>query len=65
MRKLTVFISGMHCASCAVNIEEVLKKTKGVLSASINFASQKATITYDPEIITKHEIEKNHFRFGI
>lgn len=44
MKKITIPILGMHCASCAINIEKSLKKLKGVKSASVNFATQKAYI---------------------
>ncbi|HEX9664454.1 MAG TPA: heavy metal translocating P-type ATPase, partial [Patescibacteria group bacterium] len=40
-------ISGMHCASCALTIEGNLQKTKGVKSANVNFATQKATVEFD------------------
>lgn len=39
-------ISGMHCASCAGVIEKELKKLPGVNSASVNYASEKATISH-------------------
>jgi Cu+-exporting ATPase len=42
-------IGGMTCANCAMNIERSLnKKVPGVLSASVNFASEKAAVTYLP-----------------
>lgn len=41
-------IGGMHCASCANIIERQVKKVPGVKSAHVNFASQKASISYDP-----------------
>lgn len=40
-------ISGMHCASCALTIESNLNDLKGVKDASVNFATQKATVEYD------------------
>ena len=40
-------ISGMHCASCALVIENNLKKLPGVTNASVNYATQKATVEYD------------------
>lgn len=40
--KITLNILGMHCASCAVNIENTLRKEKGVESVSVNIASEKA-----------------------
>ncbi|MBI2136758.1 copper-translocating P-type ATPase [Candidatus Woesearchaeota archaeon] len=43
----TLKISGMHCASCAVNIEKNLNKTAGVVKANVNFANEKAYVEYD------------------
>ena len=45
--KMTIPISGMDCASCAMNIERRLKRLKGVESATVNFATSKATVEYD------------------
>jgi len=42
-------LEGMTCASCALRIEKGLKKVPGVKDASVNFATEQATITYDPE----------------
>src|SRR5208283_1252408 len=47
MRKLTIPITGMDCASCAMNIERRLKKLKGIESANVNYATNKATVEYD------------------
>jgi len=49
MEKVALNISGMHCASCAVNIESALKKARGVASAQVNFATEKAYIEFDPQ----------------
>jgi len=43
-QKTILKISGMHCASCAANIEHALKKEKGVNSASVNYANEKAYV---------------------
>lgn len=51
-------ISGMHCASCAANIERALKKRPGVYKANINYASEKANVEYDPSVIKRGEIGK-------
>lgn len=42
----------MSCASCAIRVDKTLKKQEGVLDSSVNFASETATIQYDPEQIT-------------
>ncbi len=50
-------IKGMHCASCVNIVEKALKKVDGVASASVNIASEKATISYDPSKVTDEIIE--------
>ncbi|MEW6036612.1 MAG: copper-translocating P-type ATPase [Candidatus Micrarchaeota archaeon] len=47
MMKMTIPVSGMHCASCALNIERRLKKLDGVRSANVNYATSRATVEYD------------------
>jgi Cu+-exporting ATPase len=45
-----VSIRGMTCASCAVRVERKLNKLDGV-SASVNFATETATVDYDPSSV--------------
>lgn len=40
-------ITGMHCASCALVIEDVLKKIPGINSASVNFATENLYVEFD------------------
>src|SRR5215471_20993263 len=47
--RATLALEGMTCASCAMRIEKGLKKVPGVKDASVNFATEQATVTYDPE----------------
>jgi len=42
-------IQNIRCASCVLSIEDELKATPGVLNASVNVATQEATIEYLPE----------------
>src|SRR3989344_3658753 len=46
-KKLSLRITGMHCASCAMLIERSLKKKPGVLKAIVNYGTEKATIEFD------------------
>lgn len=39
-------IDGMSCAACVARVEKVLNKVPGVLQANVNFATEKATVTY-------------------
>ena len=41
-------VEGMTCASCAARIERGLQKLAGVKEASVNLASERASVTYDP-----------------
>ena len=41
-------LEGMTCASCAMRIEKGLKKVPGVKEASVNLATERADVTYDP-----------------
>jgi Cu+-exporting ATPase len=48
-KRIDLPIAGMSCASCASKIEERLSQTEGVKSASVNLASEAATVIYEPE----------------
>jgi copper chaperone CopZ len=56
MSKQVIPIIGMHCASCAVNIERKLKKLPGMQSASVNYASEKALVEYNESECTEETI---------
>lgn len=56
MEKITLSISGMHCASCAGNIEGALKKVTGVKSARVNFALEKAYIEFEPDRLSAQDL---------
>jgi Cu2+-exporting ATPase/Cu+-exporting ATPase len=43
----TYKIKGMHCASCAGIIERTFKKTEGVSSAEVNYATEGAKVSFD------------------
>lgn len=48
---LELSITGMTCANCAATVERTLnKKVPGVLTAGVNFATEKATATYIPGV---------------
>jgi Cu+-exporting ATPase len=46
--RATLTLEGMTCASCAMRIEKGLKKVPGIKDASVNLATEQATVTYDP-----------------
>lgn len=45
-------ITGMHCAGCAANVQRILSRQQGVISASVNIASNSASIVMEPQCET-------------
>ncbi|UCF72083.1 MAG: copper-translocating P-type ATPase [Deltaproteobacteria bacterium] len=48
-RSVTLPVTGMTCANCALNIQRNLKKLKGVKEANVNFATERASVSFDQE----------------
>ncbi|MCJ7827891.1 heavy metal translocating P-type ATPase [Patescibacteria group bacterium] len=48
-RQVILKIQGMHCAACAINIEKAFSDQPGVIKAAVNYASEKASLEYDPK----------------
>ncbi|OAB36688.1 ATPase P [Paenibacillus macquariensis subsp. defensor] len=57
-------ITGMTCAACANRIEKGLNKLEGVTEANVNFAMERATVTYDPNKINVTQMEQNVQKLG-
>ncbi len=53
---LTFRVEGMWCAACARLIEEVLRKTEGILEAQVYFLSDMAQIKYLPGFLSLQDI---------
>lgn len=49
--KVTIPVGGMTCAACARRVEKVIGKLEGIDETSVNFATEKATVTYDPQTV--------------
>jgi Cu+-exporting ATPase len=56
MQKDTLKIHGMHCASCALNIEKELNKHEAISEAQVSYATEKAQFAFDNEKISRDEI---------
>lgn len=59
MKKEDFKIQGMHCASCATNIENLSKTLPGVKSLTANFALQGGTVSFDENITNLVNIGKS------
>ena len=57
LKKETIEIDDMSCASCAQNIEKVLNQAPGILEATVNFASESAVVEYLPAAISRADID--------
>ncbi len=50
-QKVTLPITGMTCANCAMNIERTVKKLNGIKDANVNFAAEQAVVAFDPKLL--------------
>jgi len=50
MKKLKIAISGMHCASCAGNVERSLKKVPGVKTVSVSLMTNKGIVEVEDTV---------------
>jgi len=50
LERCDLAVTGMTCASCAARIESSLGGLPGVAAATVNFATNRATVSYDPEV---------------
>lgn len=58
LKEAVLPITGMTCASCAIRIEKGLKKVEGVEDANVNFALERTSIKYNPNVVQIDEFKK-------
>lgn len=58
IEKVELLVIGMTCSSCAMNVENALKKVEGVLSVVVNLATRKATVEFNPGLVNVPLLEK-------
>ncbi|AKM81739.1 MAG: hypothetical protein UT13_C0001G0780 [Candidatus Pacebacteria bacterium GW2011_GWF2_38_9] len=51
-------IKGMHCPSCAMNIDFALEEIDGVLSSKTSYAKAQVEIEYDDKKVSKEQLVK-------
>lgn len=62
--KARIHVTGMTCTTCAATIEKGLAQTPGVEKADVSFASEKASIEYDPSKVNLARIAKTISELG-
>lgn len=63
-KKASLQLTGMTCAACANRIEKGLSKMEGVQEANVNFALEKAAVTFDPNVVTVQQMEEKIEKLG-
>jgi copper chaperone CopZ len=59
---VTIPVTGMTCASCVRRVERALSRREGVAGATVNFAAEKATVEYDPEVASPGGFDRSNRR---
>ncbi|WP_281281444.1 heavy metal translocating P-type ATPase [Paenibacillus dokdonensis] len=63
-KQTTLQITGMTCAACANRIEKGLNKMEGVYSANVNFALERASVSYDSDKVKAGDLEATIKKLG-
>jgi P-type Cu+ transporter len=63
-QEVSFAVTGMTCASCVRRIEKALHKVEGVSEASVNLATEKAKVMYDPNIVNLDQLKAAVERAG-
>ena len=58
IKKLSLPVEGMTCAACVGHVENALKGVPGVLEASVNLGTEKASVEFAPAEVTVHQIQE-------
>jgi P-type Cu+ transporter len=56
-KRAEIKISGMHCATCAITVEEALAGVRDVDKAQVNFGTESARVEFDPSKVSLRDIE--------
>lgn len=56
--EITLTVGGMHCATCALTVEDALKSVPGVRDAKVNFALGRALVDYDASVASEAMLKK-------
>ncbi len=63
-KSTTMPLTGMTCANCALRVESSLRTLPGINNATVDFAGEKLTVTFDPSQLSEKEIIASVHRIG-
>jgi Cu+-exporting ATPase len=52
-KQVTLPVTGMTCANCSLTVERNLNRLSGVEGATVNLATERASVTYDPSVVSE------------
>jgi P-type Cu+ transporter len=55
-KRITIPVSGMHCAACQSRVQAALAGTPGVADASVNLLLNQAAVTYDEAVVAPERL---------
>jgi Cu+-exporting ATPase len=64
MQTETLRIGGMTCAACSARVERAIRKLEGIESATVNLATEKATVVFEPRSLRLSSIKEAVERAG-
>jgi Cu+-exporting ATPase len=54
----TIRVKGMHCATCTTAISDALNALEGVSESQVNLATEKASVRFDPTMVSRNDLER-------
>jgi len=64
MKTVEYDVLGMHCVSCSMGIQKLLKKTKGVTEVEVHLTDSKVHVTFDEAEVNDQIIINQVARLG-
>src|SRR5690606_27514996 len=55
-KRASLPITGMTCANCTASVEKGLRRLEGVEDVQVNLALERATITYNPDLLKEQDL---------
>jgi|GEM_PF-718846 len=55
-KQISFKIKGMHCVSCAMNIDDALEQKKGVIFAATRYAQSTTEVRFNPQLIAEAKV---------
>ncbi|MCG8475179.1 MAG: heavy metal translocating P-type ATPase metal-binding domain-containing protein, partial [Cytophagales bacterium] len=62
--KVTLYLPAIHCSSCIWLLENLYRLQPGVIQSRVNFIKKKATIEFDPSVISLRQVAELLERIG-